>query len=65
MATVEKIQDSIPTGIIGYGTTALSLAFVFLLDYEIAHSCVRMLLRMQHKELSAGEKGQFRLLLRF
>lgn len=65
MATVEKIQDSIPTGIIGYGTTVLSLAFVFISDYEIAHSCVRTLLRMQHKELSAGEKGQFRFLLRF
>ena len=32
MATVEKIQDSVPTGNIGYGTTALNLDFSFLSD---------------------------------
>lgn len=68
MATMEKIQDPMPNGNTGYRTTALSLAFTFLSDLGNDTQPYENAAGMQHEGLSGGgggEKGQFRLLVRF
>lgn len=56
MATVEKIQDPMPTGNIGYGTTALSLAFTFLSDLGNGTQPYENAAGTQHEGLSGGER---------